>query len=165
MNTVRAEPHAVGTAVPARVVAEHIRWMRSNEGEPTTPLHLVKLVYIAHGWTLGLLEHPLIRERVEAWKYGPVIPAVYHRYKPFGGSHIDLRAKSRRAEIPDDQRAVVEAVEEAYRRFTAIHLSALTHRKGSPWYITFHKYGQNAIIPNPLIQRYYAERVAAQRER
>ena len=161
MTTVRTEPNAVDTAVPARVVAEHIRWLRTNEGEPTTPLHLVKLVYIAHGWTLGFMRCPLIRERVEVWKYGPVIPAIYHRYKPFGGNHIDLLTKSRRAEIPDDQRAVVEAVEEAYRRFTAVQLSALTHKKGSPWYVTIRKHGQNAIIPNSLIQSYYAERTAS----
>ena len=94
---MKAAAKAVSTGVPAWVVAEHIRWLRTNEGEPTTPLHLVKLVYISHGWVLGFHGIPLIRESVEAWKYGPVIPAVYHRYKPFGGSHINLLTKSPRA--------------------------------------------------------------------
>ena len=62
--------------------------------------------------------------------------------------------------MPDDHRAVVEAVEDAYRRFSAVQLSTMTHQKGSPWHITIKKHGQNAVIPNPLIQSHYAERLA-----
>lgn len=148
--------------VPAKVVAEHIRWRRTEEGEPTTPLHLVKLVYISHGWMLGFDGVPLIQEAVEAWKYGPVIPAIYHRYKPFGGNHIQLPHRSYEAEMTDDQKELVEGVEEAYRRFSAVQLSAMTHTTGSPWEITVKKYGLvNAVIPDDLIQQHYASRLSA----
>ncbi|MDE2980806.1 MAG: DUF4065 domain-containing protein [Gemmatimonadota bacterium] len=157
MNTAKAEPTAVDTGVPAQVVAEHIRWLRTEEGEPTTPLHLVKLVYIAHGWTLGLYGEPLIREAVEAWKYGPVIPAVYHRYKPFGGFHINLPTKSRKGDMSEDHQELVDLVEQGYRRFTAVQLSAMTHQEGSPWDITVKKHGlTNAVIPTSLIREHYS---------
>ena len=157
MNTAEADPKAVSTGVPAWVVAERIRWLRTNEGEPTTPLHLVKLVYITHGWMLGLYEIPLIREDVEAWKYGPVIPAIYHRYKPFGGYHINLPSKSRERDMSEDQRELVDLVERGYRRFSAVQLSAMTHEKGSPWDVTVRKHGlTNAVIPVSLIRAYYA---------
>ena len=159
-NTLEAEPKAVSTGVPAWIVAEHIRWLRTKEGEPTTPLHLVKLVYISHGWMLGLHGTPLIQEDVEAWKYGPVIPAIYHRYKPFGGYHIQLPTKSREGQMDEDQQELVEAVEEGYRRFSAVELSAMTHRSGSPWDVTVKKSRLGAVIPVPLIQKHYSSKLA-----
>ena len=44
-----------------------------------TLLRLVKYVYIAYGFALAILKKKIIDERfdkVEAWKYGPVIPSV-----------------------------------------------------------------------------------------
>ena len=35
-----------------------------------TPMQLLKLVYIAHGWRLGLYGKPLIRDEIQAWQYG-----------------------------------------------------------------------------------------------
>ena len=53
-----------------------------------TPMKLVKLVYIAHGWHLGITNNALIDENPEAWKYGPVIPRVYHTFKKFGKNPV-----------------------------------------------------------------------------
>jgi uncharacterized phage-associated protein len=41
----------------------------AKEGKTLTPLQLMKLVYIAHGWMLGTYGRPLIKDRIEAWKY------------------------------------------------------------------------------------------------
>lgn len=147
--------------VPALIVAEHLRWLREKQEEPTTPLHLVKLVYISHGWMLGFTGQPLIREAVEAWRYGPVVPEVYHAYKAFGGNPIRLPCQSFGRKLVDDQKELVEVVAGIYREFTAIQLSAMTHTSGSPWDITVKQYGlRNAIIPNPLIQKHYASLLA-----
>ncbi len=145
-------------SISAISVAEHIRWLRHDAGEPTTPLHVVKLVYIAHGWMLGLCDRALMDQSVEAWRYGPVVPEVYHQYKDFGGDHIMVKASSMADVMDTDQREIVEATEKSYRRFTAVELSALTHEKGSPWDVVVQKHGLvNAVIPNFLIQRHYAE--------
>src|SRR5882762_236012 len=62
------------------------------EGKHLTPLQLIKLVYIAHGWYLALTQKPLISEQAEAWQYGPVIPSLYQEFKGFGNSFIKRRA-------------------------------------------------------------------------
>ena len=59
-----------------------------DSGVDLTPMKLNKLVYIAHGWYLGLSDRPLIGEAAQAWKYGPVIPSIYHRFKAYGGAQI-----------------------------------------------------------------------------
>ena len=46
-----------------------------------TPFQLIKLVFILHGRTLAALNQHLIFDRIEAWRYGPVIPVLYHELK------------------------------------------------------------------------------------
>jgi uncharacterized phage-associated protein len=41
-----------------------------------TPMQLLKPVYIANGWTRGLHRRPLIRNEIQAWQYGLVIPCL-----------------------------------------------------------------------------------------
>src|SRR4051794_28085835 len=53
-----------------------------------TPMKVLKLVYIAHGWVLSSADAPLISESVQAWKFGPVIPSLYHYFKRYGASPV-----------------------------------------------------------------------------
>jgi len=69
-------------------VARQILWIALNRGKILTPMQLLKLVYISHGWMLAIYNRSLFREPVEAWKYGPVEPLVYNRFKKFGGNQI-----------------------------------------------------------------------------
>lgn len=46
-------------------------------GADLSALQLHKLVYFAHAWHLGYLSKPLIDEVVQAWQYGPAIPAPH----------------------------------------------------------------------------------------
>ena len=52
-------------------------------------LQLVKLVYLAHGWSLGFDRGPLINATAEAWERGPVIPRVYNFYRKQGIHNIN----------------------------------------------------------------------------
>ena len=75
----------MASPVAPSVVADHILWLRSQRKlKPTTPMGIVKLVYLAHGWQLGWDGEPLINEPVEAWTYGPVILACTTAIKPLG---------------------------------------------------------------------------------
>ena len=52
-----------------------------RDGKLPTLLQLVKNSIYCSRMVLGNREKPLILDHVEAWKYGPVIPSIYHACK------------------------------------------------------------------------------------
>ena len=139
----------------ANTVAEHILWLRRNE--ETTPMHILKLVYIAHGWMLGLNNQLLVREDAKVWPYGPVIEEIYMRYRHFRAEPIDMAASSLADYMDATQTDLIERVVESYDKYDAFQLSALTHQDGTPWEQTHRELGLGATIPTHLIRDYYAE--------
>ena len=154
MSTVEAENNPVASSV----VAEHVLWLRREID--TTPMHVLKLVYLCHGWMLGMNGEPLIAEPVEAWTYGPVVPTVYHQYKKYGGGTILTKPTDHRGALGDTMSDLVEAIESVYRSCAAFQLSALTHQPGTPWDITRRKNGIGSVIPNELIEEHYRNLLA-----
>src|SRR5437660_9090573 len=75
-------------ATSARRVANEFLRLAEEDDRALTPLQIIKLVYIAHGWMLALYQRPLITDRIEAWKYGPVIPQLYQDMKVYGAGSI-----------------------------------------------------------------------------
>src|SRR5690606_31455479 len=69
-------------------VADDILRVAKAQGRALTPLQLMKLTYIAHGYALGSGVGDLFNSRIEAWKYGPVIPDLYHATKSYGRDPI-----------------------------------------------------------------------------
>ncbi|MCK0536567.1 Panacea domain-containing protein [Alcanivorax quisquiliarum] len=65
-------------------VADTILKAAKSRDRRLTPMQLMELVYIAHGWNLGMRNIDLFQNRIEAWQYGPVIPDLYHATKQFG---------------------------------------------------------------------------------
>ena len=147
------------TSREPRVVAEQILWLRRDT--ETTLMHVLKLVYVSHGWMLGLYGRSLINEPAEAWRYGPVVPSIYYRYKSFRGDPITTEPVDRSDAFDDEQRDVIEQVHDVYGDFTALQLSALTHKPGTPWDVTYREFGGGVIIRNELIRDYY-DRLAEQ---
>ncbi len=139
-------------------MAEHVLWIRQNR--TTTPMHILKLVYLCHGWVLGWTGEPLIKERIEAWQYGPVIPKLYHTYKRHGGEQIPSEGKDCSHEIGDGfTKQIVNEVLVFYEDYQALQLSSLTHRLGSPWDTTVRKLGTGSQITDNMIYDYYHKRV------
>ena len=56
--------------------------------EGITNLKLQKILYFAQAAHLAVHEKPLFKEDIEAWKFGPVIPSVYRKYKKYTNTAI-----------------------------------------------------------------------------
>ena len=63
----------------------------NNEREGITNLKLQKVLYFAQAYYLAKLNRALFSDKIEAWKYGPVIPGVYKRYKSKKSNPIILQ--------------------------------------------------------------------------
>ena len=73
----------------AKVANEMLR-LAAERGEALSPLKLLKLVYIAHGWSFPyLLGQPLLAEPAQAWQYGPVVPSLYRATSRFRAAPIE----------------------------------------------------------------------------
>lgn len=159
-------------------VANYFIELAARDHKPIHLLGLVKRVYIAHGFALALLGRGLLDERfdrVEAWKYGPVIPSVYHSFKQYKAGPItgktvvmewDEKTGKPQFETPElkdkDAKKIVDIVWRRYLNYSDSELVTLTHMKGTPWDMCFVK-DENVMIPGVLTEDYYkrlVERVA-----
>jgi uncharacterized phage-associated protein len=129
-------------------------------------MQLMKLVYIAHGWSLALLDRDLFSDRIEAWKYGPVIPNLYHATKAFGRNVIpqDLVDDSAASAVDDDIQAFLEDVVAKYGHLNGIQLSNLTHMPNTPWHDTYEANIMGKEIPDPLIRSHYQAKLDEHRQ-
>lgn len=131
---------------------------RYSENGNITPMKLIKLVYIANGWHLGMTDTALIDENPEAWKYGPVIPSLYHQYKNYGDSVINVNIPN--YNLGDENiEKFLERVWEVYGGYDGVQLSAKTHQSDSPWSRVWNTIKNNDYfslqIPEIFIKEHY----------
>lgn len=142
----------------ARKFLEHAE----KNGKTFTPMQLLKLVYIAHGWMLGLYGRPLIKDPVEAWKYGPVIPDLYRRIKHFRDQPVEMGTfVNDNEELDNFEEDLVQQAFDIYGDHSGIQLSTLTHQKQSPWDRIYDPTEYSSVIPNDVIQDYYKQKANA----
>ena len=149
-------------------VAKYLLDRANDQGRSISPMKLIKLVYMAHGWSLGLYGTPLIQEPVEAWKYGPVIRELYHKVKDYRSSPIPPGAfGSQRSddEFSEIEKTVMDQTLEIYGKWSAIELSQLTHAEGTPWDVMYNKIGTSFAIPNDMIEDHYGKLYYESKER
>ncbi len=140
-------------------VADAILKIAKAQGKSLTPMQLVKLTYIAHGWSLGLRGRDLFANRIEAWQYGPVIPDLYHATKSYGRSPIPLSAvgEVNDVAVSRDDYAFLTDVFNKYGHLDGIALSYLTHRAGTPWTQVYDSRFRSIEIPDQLIAQHYRD--------
>ena len=118
-------------------------------------MQLLKLVYLCHGWMLGLYGRPLSKEPAEAWTYGPVMPSVYRDFKVYRGDPITDIPNRPPLGLSVQEESVIKQIWKAYSKYTGVQLSALTHQEGTPWQVTKKYHGESAPISNALIELHY----------
>jgi uncharacterized phage-associated protein len=166
----------------AKAVANYLLDLAESNDTTIDPLKMQKLVYFAHGWHLTLEDAPLIRETVQAWTYGPVIPVLFHEFKRWGGNPIREHATEITAirksggglvlqsiepsldaecvESPEPTKALLRRVWDVYRKYSGTQLSTMTHASGSPWAKVREQQPdrRDVEIPDDLIKQDFARR-------
>lgn len=149
------------TAFPPLAVANAVLGEAERQSKSLTIMQLLKLVYIAHGWSLALLNAPLVNEEPEAWQHGPVFPSIYREFRRFGSQRIVGYATGPFGSIPhadlsDSQQSIVSSVVQNYGDLHAFALSRMTHEAETPWSRVYRNgEGSSDDIPNAIIAEHY----------
>jgi uncharacterized phage-associated protein len=103
-----------------------------------TNMQLQKLVYYAQAWHLAVEDAPMFDAEFQAWVHGPVIPALYARYKAFTWHPIERPDLTEsdveriKGLLPAESRDVLGEVAEEYFGLSAYELERLVHQE-EPW--------------------------------
>lgn len=150
-------------AYSAKVIANYFIGKSITDPKAAlTPIKLIKLVYIAHGFYLVFKDNPLINEPIEAWRYGPVVASLYQEFKEYGNTPITQLAEIEKEIPPEDQYTLqfLNNVWNKYGDIDGLQLSTWTHEKYSPWYAVWEekkgKLTKNHPINNTLIKTYFS---------
>ena len=144
-------------------IAKYFVKLAKEEGQGIDPMKLLKLTYISQGYYLGFKDKPLFSNKIQAWKYGPVIPALYYVIKPFGYNNVDpiVLDLHTRNEIKEEDKNSLKSLWSAYKNASGIRLSELTHEENTPWYKTYIEGVSNINIEEGVIKDYYKTKIAS----
>ncbi len=146
----------------SRQIANWFIRRAKQDGASVSIMKVLKLVYMAHGWCLAALDRPLIMDRIEAWDYGPVIPAVYYGFRNQGVHDLSEFHMDERDFEPKVTQLLNE-VWDLYKTKTAIQLSNLTHLRGGPWDQVYGRGNRFKGIPDDLIAEHYRAKLETAR--
>ncbi|HEY9876405.1 MAG TPA: type II toxin-antitoxin system antitoxin SocA domain-containing protein [Candidatus Obscuribacterales bacterium] len=139
-------------------VADYFIWLANETGSFVSNLKLQKLVYYAQAWHLALYGTPLFQEDFQAWVHGPVIPALYQKYRNFGWQPI---LEDANPELPKEVQDFLNEVAEEYFACDAYELEQMTHIE-APWNRARGDLQtdapSNAVINKEWMKEYYASR-------
>ena len=126
-----------------------------GQGELMSNMKLQKMLYYEQGFHLAVFGTPLFEEDIEAWMYGPVVPAVYEVYKDYGYNGIDP-GKVEEVSLSDREQALFDEVYKVYGAYSAIGLMNMTHRE-SPWANT--PTGVGSVISRDKMVEFFRTRI------
>lgn len=134
-------------------VAAHIL----KRGGSMSTMKLQKLAYYSQAWHLVWAEAPLFDDEIQAWMNGPVVRTLYDEHK--GRFTISDWPKGDSSRLTDEERANIDAVFDAYGKYSGQQLSELSHSE-EPWKVTRGDvpdgWGSSKVIDPELIQAYYS---------
>ncbi len=111
-------------------VADAILAFCAEHGDYVSNLRLARLLYYCQGWYLVDHAEPLFDDRIEAWLYGPTVPTVYERFRPFGHRPLDTTAKL--DDLPPELVEHVKDIWEAYGHLSSYDLERISITE-PPW--------------------------------
>ena len=135
----------------------------AKKGYGLSMMQVMKLPYIANGYTLALTNEPLIYDRPEVWTYGPVYTNIYRAFfhqpspkeLPEGVSIGSMHFYKAINKLRSSEERIMAHTYKLYEKCTNETLSYVCHTKNSPWY----KARQEGLkyIPNEYIKEHYSK--------
>ena len=131
-----------------------------HSGYTKTNMQVLKLTYIAHGYSLAIRDRGLFEDKVKVWPWGPVIPSVYNKFKKWGSGIIG-KIPYTPDELEKEDKSIFDAVYVVYGKYCGYYLSQITHDDDdgeTPWRQC--KNEDKLVIPDEYTKEYYRKKIA-----
>ena len=138
-------------------IAAYIIELSDAIGEPITNMKLQKLIYYTYAWYAVEKKKPLFEEKISAWKYGPVVSAVYETYASCGADVISEVIDGDSEAVDTFTKSLIEDIFNIYGSKTAIELAGLSHSE-APWREVYDPDERDATISFESTLEYYTEK-------
>ena len=110
---------------------------------------LQKILYFVQMAFLKKLDKPCFNDDIEAWKFGPVVPAVYYHFCGFGAMPIWASYKVDSVSHSE----IIDQVVDEKKQMDPWDLIAKSQCKGSPWNLIYQDgEGSHEVIPLELMK-------------
>lgn len=135
---------------------------------PMSPLKLQKLLYLSYEGLIKSTGEQLFKDKIFAWRHGPVIQSVYDEFKEYGSSTIPYEEddsvkiyssattvtpsfmKLISAERGPESLKIIHNVLHKYAHNSAWELVNITHQEGKPWHAVYEP-DSNKLISDEII--------------
>ena len=121
-----------------------------------TPLKLQKLLYYCQGYSLALTGKPIFPEKIEAWKYGPVVDSVYQEYKKYEGSIIPYSEMGTDDNSDEKLSEIVHLVLLDKGQYSGTTLAQATHKE-RPWRESYGGQYTNYPISEKVMKEHFMQ--------
>ncbi len=114
--------------------AEKIALYIISSGREITNLLLQKVLYYVKAISEIFEGESIILEPCEAWKFGPVFPSVYEKYREYGKQEIEINLSKEYVNelLSEKEKQVTDYVMNTFGIYNAWFLKDLTHLE-EPW--------------------------------
>lgn len=126
-----------------RAIANFVLDEAAAAGVRLTNISINKIVYFICAEHLAKFGQPLVKAKIEAWKYGPVFRELYSEFKVCQDRPIEKRAEKinphsgkRETCRLDSEEPIVNDLRiwcRTYMRLSASQLVELSHAEDGPW--------------------------------
>jgi uncharacterized phage-associated protein len=150
-------------AISALCIASELVKRRHALGQSSpTNLDIQKFSYFCHGWHLALLGEPLVDELFEAWRFGPVLPSIYSKFKVFSLNPIPadhpLIITENPLERDSDRSKLIDRVLAVYGNSSSLDLVKMSNVPDGPWAEAWISDKTSSTIDNASIKAFFKEK-------
>lgn len=154
-------------------ICRHVINYSNEKDYGISNLKLQKVLYLIQAYFLidKTKNASCFDDKIEAWDFGPVVPAAYHEYKQYGSGDIPTidsyilfdtdniwnteRVKFNDDVITDEDKNRINKVVDKFSGYSATDLVAITHRQ-SPWMDAYVPYRNNEITLDAIKEYFNA---------
>ena len=142
--------------------AEKIALYIISSGREITNLLLQKVLYYVKAISEIFEGESIILEPCEAWKFGPVFPSVYEKYREYGKQEIEINLSKEYVNelLSEKEKQVTDYVMNTFGIYNAWFLKDLTHLE-EPWIAARKGLSEDDASRNlmneEIISRYFAK--------